>query len=227
MFMKKFNNWSNSYNSIHSSHYLQIMGSLPLTQVCSLRTTTRKIVLLNSQSPCYFWTYNFAICFLWNENLSIFLFTISSTAAVLLQTVDLSVNPSAYKLSYANTRRHTNTNQQTYIHKSMSFKNRKESSHAHRQKQRCTEKNPHIDALTRKKWDSPSMDIPGKLSAWINHPDMTHRLYSLTFRLVASLRISRQAKDNIPPAQQIEAEYAHEGQQFKRKTIKRSLKRLN
>lgn len=36
----------------------------------------------------------------------------------------------------------------------------------------------------------------------------------------------RQAKYNIPPAQQIEAKYDHEGQQFKRKTIKCSLKRL-
>jgi len=87
--MKKFDSQNNFYNSIHNSHYLQIMGSLPLTQVCSLRTTTRKIVLLNSQNPCDFLTYNFAICFLWNENQSILLFTMNSMAPVLLHTVAL------------------------------------------------------------------------------------------------------------------------------------------
>lgn len=166
--MKKLDNWDNSYNSIQNSHYLQMMGSLPFTQACSLRTTTRKIVLLNSQSSCYFWTYYFDICFLWNENLSFFLFATNSKAPVLLQTVDLSVNSSAYKLSCANTYRHTNTNQQTCIHKTMSFKNGKESSHPLRQKQSCTEKNPHNDALTRRRWDSPTMDIPGKLSVSAN-----------------------------------------------------------
>ena len=60
----------------------------------------------------------------------------------------LSVSPSAYKLSYANT--YTYTNEQTYSRKTMLFKNRKENIHPLRQKLRCTDKNPHNDTFTRK-----------------------------------------------------------------------------
>lgn len=171
MFVKRLDNRNNSYNSIHSSHYLQIMGSLPLTQVCFLRTTTRKTVLTHKTHAIFGHTTLPSVFYGMKTWAFLYLPQLQHPP-VLLQTVDLSVNPSTYKLSYVNTYRHTNTNQQMYkiCHSKnpMSFKMRKGSSHPLRQKQRCTEKNPHNKALTRKRWDAPSMDIPGKLPASMN-----------------------------------------------------------